>query len=78
MTAQSMYNSNLFGKVNVKDLKVGDLLFFDTGMKSKVGHVGVFVGDGMMIHASSAKGKAVKIKLSQYWFDRYLGARRIK
>ncbi|WP_055533401.1 C40 family peptidase, partial [Streptomyces graminilatus] len=38
--------------INVADVRPGDLVFFH-GEAGHVGHVGVFVGDGMMMHAPS-------------------------
>lgn len=41
------------------DLEPGDLVFFTVRGGDKVGHVGIYVGDGNMIHASSSKGVTV-------------------
>jgi cell wall-associated NlpC family hydrolase len=38
--------------INVADVRPGDLVFFH-GDAGQVGHVGIFVGDGMMMHAPS-------------------------
>lgn len=42
------------------DLQKGDLLFFWSSKKGKVGHVGIYIGGGLMIDASSNRGKIVK------------------
>ncbi|MGP4073087.1 C40 family peptidase [Piscibacillus sp. B03] len=40
-------------QVPYKDLKIGDLLFFaDQDGKGRVNHVGIYYGDGQMIHSS--------------------------
>lgn len=59
-------------------LKKGDLVFFDTSKKRKgyVNHVGIYLGNGKFIHASSAKKKVVVSTLSRFYGQRYLGARR--
>lgn len=44
-------------------LRVGDLLTFGRG--SRVTHVGVYVGDGRYIHASSAQGRIVESQLDR-------------
>lgn len=38
--------------INVADIRSGDLVFYH-GDAGHVGHVGIFVGDGMMMHAPS-------------------------
>ncbi len=62
-----------------KDLKKGDLVFFDTSKRRKgyVNHVGIYLGDNKFIHASSAKKKVVITSLNKNFYSkRYKGARR--
>jgi len=61
-----------------RSLKKGDLIFFDTSRRRKgyVNHVGIYIGNGEFIHASSAKKKVVVSKLSKFYAQRYVGARR--
>jgi len=56
------------------DLTIGDLVFF--GNRLRVSHVGIYVGKGKFIHASSSKGVTVSPLDDRYWKPRYLGARR--
>lgn len=68
-----------YGKyVKRKDLKKGDLIFFDTSHKHKgyVNHVGIYLGNNKFIHASSAKKKVVVSSLSKFYAQRYKCARR--
>lgn len=55
----------------------GDLLFFaESG--AAISHVGIYLGDGAMVHASSGRGEVVVADLSQRWFEtRLVAARRI-
>lgn len=64
--------------VKRKDLKKGDLIFFDTSKRRKgyVNHVGIYLGNNKFIHASSAKKKVVVSSLSKFYGQRYKGARR--
>lgn len=51
----------------------GDLLFFKTA-PPWVSHVGIYVGDGQMIHASSGSRRVSKVSLSRpYWRQRLAG-----
>lgn len=72
-------NQSKYGKyVKRKDLKKGDLIFFDTSKRRKgyVNHVGIYLGNNKFIHASSAKKKVVVSSLSKFYGKRYKGARR--
>jgi LysM repeat protein len=64
------------------ELAVGDLVFFKTRRYAKYPtHVGIFIGDGNFIHASSGKGRlGVKIDSlsSNYYSGAFVGATRIK
>ncbi|MFK5948048.1 MAG: NlpC/P60 family protein [Methylococcales bacterium] len=61
-------------KVSMKNLRPGDVVFFKTGFK--VRHVGIYVGKGEFIHASSSRG-VMKSKLNNpYWIDAYWMSRR--
>ena len=63
--------------VSVKrsELKPGDLVFFAT-YSSGASHVGIYVGNNMMINSSSG-GVSYDDMTSSYWAKRYLGARRV-
>ena len=58
------------------DLYFGDLVFFDTGGRG-VSHVGVFVGFGEFVHASSSNGIIISSLSDKYYKKRYRGARRV-
>jgi cell wall-associated NlpC family hydrolase len=59
------------------ELKKGDLVFFHT-YASYPSHVGIYLGDGKMIHASSGKGEVTVSDLnSDYYRSRYIGAKRV-
>jgi cell wall-associated NlpC family hydrolase len=58
-------------------LSMGDLVFFATGTRRRVSHVGIYIGHDHFIHAPG-RGKTIRISsLSNTYFnDRYMGARR--
>jgi cell wall-associated NlpC family hydrolase len=66
------------------DLALGDLVFFDTRRfrgRHRAGeptHVGIYVGDGEMVHAPGPGDEVTAAKIeSDYFAARYLTARRI-
>lgn len=61
---------------NREDLKQGDLVFF--GLKGRVNHVGIYVGEGRFLHSPS-RGKDVRVDslTTGYWGNRFLQARRV-
>ena len=59
------------------DLRRGDLVFFRT-YAPFASHVGIYLGNRKMIHASSAEHRVVISSMdTPYYLSRYLGARRI-
>lgn len=65
-------------KVSRDELKAGDLVFFSTTRRG-ISHVGIYVGDGKFVHASSSRGHVRVDSLNEgYYKERYRGARRVK
>ena len=59
---------------NIKkdNLLPGDLVFFATGSnRSRVSHVGIYIGNGDIIHASSSRGVIVSSLGETYYMKRY-------
>ena len=67
----SRMQSTIGTPVSRADLQPGDLVFFYT----PVGHVGIYIGNGQMVHASTS-GSPVKISPLDY-MPSYNSARRI-
>lgn len=63
--------------VRRENIKPGDLLFFAT-YASYPSHVGIYIGNGKMIHASSRGGRVEVTDINQdYYTKRFLFAKRI-
>ena len=59
-------------------LSKGDLIFFDSKKSSRVSHVGIYLGDGAFIHASSSKHRVVISSLnSNYYSKHFKWGRRV-
>ncbi|MFC7687355.1 NlpC/P60 family protein [Ureibacillus sp. GCM10028918] len=68
--------------VSASNLQAGDLMFFtmnDTYTDGRVAHVGIYMGDGNMIHASTSKGVMITTNVlkNPYWSKNYLFSKRI-
>lgn len=61
------------------ELQPGDLVFFSgNGDVSGMEHVGIYIGDGKMIHAANpSKGVIITSLSENYYKQRYLGAKRV-
>jgi len=65
--------------VKMNELKAGDMVFFDTDPGTGgPDHVGIYMGDGKMIHAPRP-GKSVEISdlTTGYWQGIFMGGRRV-
>lgn len=75
-TAASIYENGSF--VEKSQLQPGDAVCFTNSSSSSIGHVGIYIGNGQFIHASSGSGSVIISDLSStYYLNHYVGARRI-
>jgi len=58
------------------ELEPGDLVFFKTGWRNR--HVGVYLGKGDFVHASTSVGVTRSSLSNDYWRDRFWTARRVE
>lgn len=61
--------------INNREREAGDLVFFKKN--NRIFHVGIYLGDNYMIHASSSKGVIIQIIDDNYFDDKYAGSGRI-
>ncbi|HZJ77058.1 MAG TPA: SH3 domain-containing protein [Oscillospiraceae bacterium] len=62
------------------NLEKGDLVFFDTvgRIGDNIGHVGIYIGNGKIVHASTSRGRIVTDNLSdRYYSTRFMKAVRL-
>ena len=73
--ADMQYTQPGLTPVDRADLQAGDLLFFG---QTSISHVGMYIGDGKFIHATTHERPVVQISPLQdpYWTELYRGARR--
>ena len=72
----SLAQSNSGKSVSKSNLQMGDLIFWKT-TSAKVGHVGMYVGNGQFIHAPNSRSVVKIDSLSNsYYSSRYVNARR--
>lgn len=62
-------------KVAKKELRKGDLVFFNTNGKS-ISHVGIYIGNGKMAHSSTSHGTTIANLNDKYYAKSYVTARR--
>ena len=68
------YISNHF--VKVLQIKPGDLIALSYKSRGEADHLGVYVGDGAMVHSDMREG-VTEIPLDEVW-DRIVGVYRVK
>jgi len=62
--------------VSFSNLQAGDLVFFSLAKNGIVDHMGISVGNGQFINASSSKGVTI-YTFGSYWQSAFVGAKRV-
>jgi lipoprotein Spr len=72
-TSRTQYENS--ERVKTDNLQQGDLIFFSNG--AIVNHVGIYIGNGEMIHASSSRGVIKQAVADEYYTRRFAGVGRV-
>ncbi len=73
----SIKQSKVGSYVSKSNLRSGDLVFFSTSYSSSVSHVGIYVGNGRILHTFGTGGVKYSTIESGFWEDHYMTARRV-
>lgn len=79
-TARQQAKQGLAVNKDTSRLLPGDLLTFGKGKKGSVSHVGIYIGEGKYIHASSVAGRVIESSIDRPFsplIKIWRGARRI-
>ncbi|WP_152593778.1 NlpC/P60 family protein [Thalassotalea sp. ND16A] len=63
-------------RIAKKQLRIGDLIFFKTGLFQR--HVGIYLGDSRFLHASTSQGVTISNLQNNYWASNYWFSTRVK
>jgi lipoprotein Spr len=72
-TARQQYDACI--KIPKDEMTEGDIVFFNT--RGGVSHVGVYLGEGYFVHASTSNGVTINNLDEEYYSTRFLGAGRM-
>jgi len=79
MSPSAFSNISTWQKVsNIEDLRIGDIVFFNSATGSYINHMGIYVGGGSFIHASQSMGAVVRSSMTGgYYNQNFAFAKRI-
>ncbi len=67
--------STIGKEIAMQDIELGDLVFFKTGFKTR--HVGIYLGEGKFLHASTKKGVTISRLDSPYYVKHFWKIKRV-
>lgn len=68
---------NFAQHIDRNELKEGDMVFFYTGRKKQVSHVGIYLRNNRFAHASTSNGVIISSLEEDYYRTRFAGAGRV-
>ncbi len=75
-TAQEQYD--ITDRIEMEDLKEGDLVFFHTSGRRRITHVGVYILNNKFVHAAASGGVMVSDLNDNYWRNAYRASGRVR
>ena len=63
-------------RVELEDLREGDLVFFGSGRS--ISHVGVYLQNNKFVHASTSQGVTITDLNDKYWKPKFVGGGRLR
>lgn len=70
--------SDVCDEIDRSELRPGDLVFFRNLKHGKISHVGIYVGGGKFLHASTSRGVMESALEEEYFSRRFRHAARIR
>ena len=65
-------------KIKKSKLREGDLVFFKTGKKKRINHVGIYLKNGKFVHTSASRGVIISSLDEDYYRRNFMQAGRVK
>lgn len=77
-TCEYIYTFNLLKKIDIKDLRIGDILLFKSRMSPSGWHSGVYIGNDEFIHAANYRdGVKISCVFDSFYVKNLRGVRRL-
>ena len=78
-TCEYMYTFDLFQKISIDSIQIGDILLFSSKNSPSGWHCGVYIGDNEFLHASNYReGVKISCLLDSPYMIKLKGIRRLK
>lgn len=75
--SELIYKKNC-DKIKKSKLREGDLVFFKTGKKKRINHVGIYLKNGKFVHTSASRGVIISSLDEDYYRRNFMQAGRVK
>lgn len=75
-SSELIYKKNC-KKIKKSNLSEGDLVFFKTGRKKRISHVGIYLKNGKFAHASTSRGVIISDLDESYYKKNFMNAGRV-